>query len=307
MRVLLAGAAGAVGKELIPQLHEAGHSILGLTRSARKVAELRDAGVEPVLADVMKRDGLLRALDGQSADAVVHQATAITGAPMFHRDLYATDTLRDQGTAHLISAAALIGASRFVAQSFFLGYGYRDHGLAPVTEDQPFATPTGHSATDRHMHSLRSCEDQVLRTDGLDGIALRYGMFYGPDPMTRKMANLIQRRLVPAVRPTGIVSPIHIRDAASAAVAALERGEPGHAYNVADDHPVSFTDFFTALAATFGSRPPSTVPAWVLKPLPYLHSLMSTSRIRLDSTKAIRDLGWAPSYPSIYEGLKGLL
>ncbi|WP_147918427.1 NAD-dependent epimerase/dehydratase family protein [Ruania zhangjianzhongii] len=306
MRVLLAGATGVIGRELVPQLHEAGHSILGLTRSGRGADELREAGVEPVLADLMNRDELLRALDGHSADAVVHQATAIARPPMLHRDLYPTDALRDEGTAHLLDAAALIGAGRFVAQSFFLGYGYHDHGPTPVTEDQPFATLTGHRKTDRHMRSMRACEDQVLQTDGIDGIALRYGMFYGPEPMTQRMADLTRRRLLPAVRPSGLTSPIHLHDAASAAVAALERGRAGHAYNIADNQPVEFTEFLTALAASVGAGPPRTVPAWLLKPLPYLHSLMAVSRIRLNCDKAKRDLGWHPAYPSIHDGLTAM-
>lgn len=306
MKVLLAGATGAIGRELVPQLHEAGHSILGLTRSQRGADELRRAGVEPVRADVMHRDELLRALDGHHADAVLHQASALTRAPMLHRDLDATDTLRDQGTAHLLEAAALIGASRFVAQSFFLGYGYRDHGPAAVTEDRPFGAPTGHRGTDRHMRSLRSCENQVLRTTGMDGIALRYGMFYGPEPMTRRLAELTRRRLLPTARPTGVTSPIHLHDAASAAIAALERGRPGHAYNIADDQPVAFTEYLTALAASVDAAPPRTVPAWMLKPLPYLHSMMAVARIRLNCDKAKRDLGWHPTYRSIHQGLTAM-
>lgn len=303
MRVLLAGATGAVGRELVPQLHAAGHSIIGLSRSDRNAQKLREAGVEPVQADVMDRDELLRALTGYSADAVIHQATAITRTPMLHRDLYPTDALRDQGTAHLIDAAALVGAHRFVAQSFFLGYGYRDHGPTPVTEDRPFATLTGHRGTDRHLRSMRACEDQVLRGD-LDGIALRYGMFYGPDAMTRRLADLARRRLVPATHPSGVTSLIHLHDAASATVAALERGRPGHAYNIADDQPVEFTEFLTTLAASVGAKPPRSVPAWTLKALPYLYSFMVGTRIRLDCDKAKRDLGWSPTYPSIREGLR---
>lgn len=304
MRVLLAGATGAIGRELIPQLHQNGHSIIGLTRTDRGVEALRKDGVESVQVDIMQRDELLRALDGFQADAVIHQATAIAGAPMFHRDLYATDSLRDQGTANLLEAAELIGVDRIVAQSFFLGYGYRDHGTEPVTEDCPFAELTGHRGFDRHMRSMRACEDRILRTDEIDGVALRYGMFYGPDPLTRRMADLARRRLLPAVRPSGVTSPIHIHDAASAAVAALKHGRPGHAYNIADDQPVEFTEFLNALAASVGAEPVRIVPAWILKALPYLHAMMSATRIRLNCDKAKQELGWHPTYSSIREGLK---
>lgn len=304
MRVLLAGATGAIGRELIPQLHTAGHSIIGLTRTGHGVEELRRSGVESVQVDVMQRGDLLRALAGHKADAVIHQATAISGAPMRHRDLYATDSLRDHGTANLLEAAELIGAGRIIAQSFFLGYGYHDHGTEPVAEDRPFAELTGNRGFDRHLRSMRACEDQVLRTAGIDGIALRYGMFYGPDPLTRQMADLTRRRLLPAVRPTGLTSPVHLHDAASAAVAALEHGRPGHAYNIADDQPLEFTEFLSVLAASIQAGPPRTVPAWMLRALPYLHNIMAVTRIRLNSDKAKQDLGWDPVYPSIYEGMK---
>ena len=304
MRVLLAGATGAIGSQLIPQLHQNGHSIIGLTRTDRGAKALHKDGVEAVQVDIMHRDGLLRALDGLHADAVIHQATAIAGAPMFHRDLYATDSLRDQGTANLLEAAKLIGADRIVAQSFFLGYGYSDHGTEPITEDRPFAELTGSRGFYRHMRSMRACEDRVLRTDGIDGVALRYGMFYGPDPLTRQMADLARRRLLPAVRPSGVTSPIHIHDAAKAAVAALERGRPGQAYNIADDEPVEFTAFLNALASSVGAGPVRTVPAWTLKVLPYLHAMMSATKIRLNCDKAKQELGWHPRYSSICEGLK---
>lgn len=303
---MLAGATGAIGRELVPQLHHAEHSIIGLTRSGRGADELLKDGVEPVQVDVMHREDLLRALDGIRADAVIHQATAIAGPPTFHRDLYATDSLRDQVNANLPAAAELIGAGRFVAQSFFFGYGYRDHESAPVTEDRPSAEPTGRWGFDRHLRSMRACEDQVLGATGIEGIALRYGMFYGPDPLTRRLADMAKRRLLPVVHPTGVISPVHISEAASAAVSALEHGRPGHAYNIADDQPVEFTEFLNTLAASVGARPPRTIPAWMMKALPYLHAMMAVTKIRLNCDKAKQDLGWSPAYPSIGEGLKAI-
>ncbi|MEU0569508.1 NAD(P)-dependent oxidoreductase [Nonomuraea sp. NPDC005983] len=306
MRVLLAGATGTIGSALVPRLLAAGHEVLGLTRSDGGARRLAAAGAEPVRAGIMDADELLTALDGRAADAVIHQATSITGMPMFHRSLYATDALREQGTANLLRAAALVGARRFVTQSFYLGYGYRDLGTEPVTEDRPFAALTGHRGTDRHMRSLRANEEQVLGTPGIDGIALRYGMFYGPEPMTRQLADQVRRGLLPVFRPSGITSPIHIHDAAAAAVAALERGRPGQAYNICDDEPVEFASYLRALAASVGAAPPRALPAWVLSVAPYLKAFMVTSRIRLSNAKAERELGWRPDYPSIHEGLRTL-
>jgi nucleoside-diphosphate-sugar epimerase len=302
MRVLLAGATGTIGGALVPRLLAAGHEVLALTRSERPAK----AGVQTVRAGILDPDELLRALDGHQADAVIHQATSITGLPMSHRSLYATDALREQGTANLLRAAALVGARRFVTQSFFLGYGYRDHGTEPVTEDQPFAVPTGHRATDRHMRSLRANEDGVLGTPGIDGIALRYGMFYGPEPMTRRLLHQTRRRLLPVFRPSGVVSPIHLHDAAAAAVVALDHGRPGQAYNIVDDEPVEFAAYIGALAAAAGAPAPRAVPAWALKAVPYLHELMVTTRIRMSNAKAERELGWRPVYPSVHDGLTTL-
>ncbi|WP_033439373.1 NAD-dependent epimerase/dehydratase family protein [Saccharothrix sp. NRRL B-16314] len=303
MRVLLAGATGAIGSVLVPRLLRAGHEVLGLTRSAAGAARLSTCGARPVIADLMDRDDLLGALDGVAADAVIHQATAITGVPLFHRSLHATDDLREQGTTNLLEAARVIGSGRFITQSFFLGYGYRDHGPDPLTEEHPFAEPTGHRATDRHMRSMRANEDQVL---GASGIALRYGMFYGPDPMTLKLVELTRRRLVPALRGAGTVPPIHLHDAASATVAALDRGRPGQAYNIVDDHPVDFGDYIKAMAETAGAPPPRSVPGGVLRALPYLYALMVGTRIRLANAKAKHEMGWAPAYPGIREGLAAI-
>ncbi|MEU4543127.1 NAD-dependent epimerase/dehydratase family protein [Nonomuraea dietziae] len=302
MNVLLAGATGTLGSVLVRHLLAAGHTVLGITRSGGGARRLAEAGAVPVVADMMDREALLAALDGRQADAVVHEATAITGLPLFHRALYATDALRDRGTAHLLEAAKLVGAHRFVTQSFFLGYGYRDHGEAPVTEERPFAEP-GQGAFDPHMRSMRANEEQVFGTPGIEGISLRYGMFYGPEASTRKLMDMTRKRMLPAPEPAGTVSLIHIEDAASATVAALERGVAGRPYNVADDHPVRFDDYVRALAAAAGAPAPLRLPSALLRPMPYMYVLMVGTRIRLSSERAKRELGWAPAYPSYREGL----
>ncbi|MFG1681822.1 NAD-dependent epimerase/dehydratase family protein [Nonomuraea sp. NPDC049269] len=302
MKVLLAGATGTVGTELIPQLISAGHSVLGLTRTERGAAKLAEAGATGLVADMMDRDALLAAVKGHQADAVMHQATAITGVPLFHRALYPTGALRERGTANLIAAAEEVGARRFVAQSFFLGYGYRDHGPEPVTEDRPFAEPA-RGPFGVHMRTLRANEEQVLNTPGIEGIALRYGLFYGPEVTTRKMMAMARRRMLPEVHPASVISLVHIHDAASAAVAALDRGRPGRAYNVADDEPVSFDEYVRALARAAKAPAPPRVPGWLLTPTPYMRAFMTGVRIRVSSERAKRELGWAPAYPSYRDGL----
>ncbi|MDA3649612.1 NAD(P)-dependent oxidoreductase [Saccharopolyspora indica] len=302
MRIVLAGATGTVSSELVPQLLAAGHDVVGLTRTASGAQRLRAAGVTPVVTDVLAADALLAALDGHSGDAVIHQATAIARTPAFHRDLHPTDALRDVGTRNLLRAAKQLGARRFITQSFFLGYGWRDHGPGLLTEEHPYAEPErgpfGH-----HLRSLRSNEDQVLGSPDLEGIALRYGLFYGPEPATRKMLDLARKRQLPIPRPAATLHPIHIADAASATVAALERGRAGQAYNIVDDEPVDMGDYLAALAETAGAPPPRRVPGWLLRVTPYLHSLLVGTRIGLDNSKAKRELAWTPEYPTYRDGL----
>ncbi|MFB4270819.1 NAD-dependent epimerase/dehydratase family protein [Nonomuraea sp. GTA35] len=299
MNVQRAGATGTLGSVLVRRLLAAGHRVCGITRSAAGARRLAGAGATAMVADVMDRDALLRAVDGVRADAVVHQATAITGLPLFHRALYATDALRERGTAHLVEAAGLVGARTFLTQSFFLGYGYRDHGEDPVTEDRPFAAP-GQGAFEPHMRSMRANEEQVF---AIGGISLRYGMFYGPEPTTAKLMEMARKRMLPVPRPAGTVSLIHIEDAASATVAALVGGRPGRAYNVADDHPVRFDEYVKALARAAGAPVPPAVPGRLLRVTPYMHALMVGTRLRLSTRLAKSELGWTPAYPSYREGL----
>ncbi|MER7012949.1 NAD(P)-dependent oxidoreductase [Saccharopolyspora sp. NPDC000359] len=306
MRIVLAGATGTISSALVPQLLAAGHEVVGLTRTTTGAQRLRTAGVTPVVVDVMSADALLAALAGHTADAVVHQATAITRTPARHRDLHPTDALRDVGTRNLVRAAKQLGARKFITQSFFLGYGWCDHGQQLLTEEHPYAE-LGHGAFDHHMRSLRSNEEQVLGSADFDGTALRYGLFYGPEPFTRKMLALARRRLLPVPRPAATLHPIHIADAASATVAALERGRAGEAYNIVDDQPADMAEFLDAVAATAGAPAPRRIPGWLLRPTPYLHALLVGTRIGLDNGKAKRELDWAPRYPTFRDGLPSAL
>src|SRR6266498_60609 len=140
MRVLLAGASGAVGTPLTRQLIAAGHEVVGITRSQANAERLRNAGAEAVVADVMDRENLLAAVRDVRADAVMHQLTAL-GTRKMREAMQGTNALRTTGTAHLLAAARAVGAHRFLTQSIVLGYGYRDHGPHVITEDDPFAEP----------------------------------------------------------------------------------------------------------------------------------------------------------------------
>ncbi|MEU1853576.1 NAD(P)-dependent oxidoreductase [Streptomyces sp. NPDC019990] len=290
--ILLAGASGALGRHVTRALTEAGHKVTGLGRS-------RDNGIR---ADLMDRDALLRAVEGHHFDTVIHAATALRKPPVRDRDMYATDALRTEGTAHLVEAARLTGAHRFVVESMVFGYGYGDHGDRPVTEDDPFGPRGRTPRLERHLAAMRTKEHLAFASDALEGVALRFGLFYGPGG-TDALLPLLRRRQLPLPADGGRVLPwVELTDAARAVVAAVERGRKGQAYNIADRTPLGFRAHVECVAGVFGLPKPMTVPLWLMKPMSYAHTVMS-SRLRVSCAKAEHELGWIPQYPSSREGL----
>ncbi|HET6212326.1 MAG TPA: NAD(P)-dependent oxidoreductase [Micromonosporaceae bacterium] len=304
MRVLLAGATGAVGAPLTRQLIAAGHHVLGLTRTPGHLPALRAAGATPVLADAMDRDALLRALDGQAADAVVHQLTALKRAPMRYRDMAGTNALRVSGTKNLLAAADLVGASRFVTQSIILGYGLSDHGSRVLTEADPFAVPVP-GPLGAVIAALAATEQQVFAAPGIDGISLRYGLFYGRAGIETFVELLRRRRFAVPRGGGGLACWIHVDDAAAATVAALERGRAGQAYNIVDREPVRFGDFADEIATSFGAPRAIRVPGWMLGVMPYAKAFITTS-MRVSTAKASQELGWSPAVPTYRDGIRAL-
>jgi nucleoside-diphosphate-sugar epimerase len=306
MKVLLAGATGTLGVPLVRALVASGHEVIGLSRSPGKRDLLRTLGAETLVADVMDPEVLLNAVEGLKADAVLHEMTALKKIPIRHRDMAATDALREGGTANLLTAARLMGARRFVTQSFFMGYGYGDWGDRVLTEDDPFA-PTGQGAFERDLAAMRSTERQAFTAEGIEGIALRYGSLYGPGGATEPMIEMLRRRRLPVPRGGGgVTSLIYVEDAASATVAALERGRSGEAYNVADDEPVSWGEFFGTVAKVFSAPQPREVPRWIFRFMPYARAMMMGDH-RISNAKAKRELGWMPSAPTYREGISRLV
>jgi nucleoside-diphosphate-sugar epimerase len=306
MKVLLAGATGTLGVPLVRALVTSGHEVIGLSRTPGKRDLLRTLGAEPLVADVMDRQALLKALEGLKADAVLHEMTALKKIPTRHRDMAATDALRIQGTANLLAAARLMGARRFVTQSFFMGYGYGDWGDRVLTEDDPFASP-GRGAFERHLAAMRSTERQAFTAEGIEGIALRYGSLYGPGGGSEQMIEMLRRRRLPVPhRGGGITSFIYVEDAAAATVAALERGRSGEAYNVGDDEPVSWGEFFRVVAKAFGAPQPREVPRWIFRFMPYARAMLMGDH-RISNAKAKRELLWTPSAPTYREGISRLV
>ncbi|WP_405610486.1 NAD-dependent epimerase/dehydratase family protein [Streptomyces sp. NBC_01508] len=305
MKVLLGGASGTLGRFLVPQLIAAGHDVIGVTRGARAADRLTRAGATAVVADVLDRGALLTAVDGLTADAVVHELTALTKAPARYGDMEPTNRLRVEGTRNLLDAARRLGATRFLTQSMFLGYGFRDLGREPLTEDAPFAVPTG-ARTAPVLAALKSTEDQVRgAAPGIEGIVLRYGLFYGGD--TDVFAALLRKRRLPVPSGrSGTLALIHHRDAASATVAALERGVAGRAYNVVDDTPATWRELMDEIARTSRTPKPLVLPAGLIRlAAPYIGEVMTRVDVRISNERARTELGWTPRHPGYRDGLAG--
>lgn len=301
MHVLLAGASGVLGGPLIRHLIDAGHRVTGIARSPAAADVVRSRGAEPLIADAMDREALLAAVRGLEFDAILHELTALKRAPLRHSGMAATDRLRTEGSAHLLEAARETGAGRFVTQSIVLGYGYRDHGVTPLTEDAPFGELHG-DAFDPHVEAMASAERQATRAPDLQGVALRYGLFYGAD--TAATVAMLRRRSLPIVRHGGELPFVHHEDAAAATVAALERGRPGGVYNVVDDTPATFSDLLTRTAEAAGAPRPPVFPWWLLSLVaPYAKVMYRGVSMRVSNALAGTELGWRPRHPSIAEGI----
>jgi nucleoside-diphosphate-sugar epimerase len=305
MKVVLAGATGMLGVPITEQLLAAGHEVVGITRTTAGVQRLHRLGATALVADVMDRAALLAAAGGVQADAVMHQLTALKKAPAGHQGMAATNALRIAGTTHLLDLARAVGARRFVTQSIVFGYGYSDHGSELLTEQSPFGQTHG-NGFDEHIQAMASAEQQVFAADGIEGVALRYGLLYGAAADQAKVARMLRRRALPAARHGGELAFVHHDDAAAATVAALERGEGGQAYNVVDDTPATFRALLTATARATNAPKPLVLPGWLLRLVaPYGVAILSDVSLRVANAKAKRELGWAPRYPSIAAGVHG--
>ena len=299
MRVFVAGASGAIGAWLVPQLVERGHEVTGTSRSPERAAGLRAHGAEGVALDVLDRDAVREAVLAARPDAIVHQATALAGASdlkNFDRSFAQTNRLRTEGTDALFAAAREAGVSRVVAQSF-TSWPYAREGGPAKTEEDPL-DPEPAAAMRESLAAIRHLEGAV--TDAR-GIALRYGGFYG-SPDDAQLA-LVRKRQFPIVGDGGgIWSFVHFHDAAAATVLAVESGRSG-IYNVVDDDPAPVREWLPALAAAIGARPPRRIPRWLARLVAGESGVVLTTDIRgASNAKAKRELGWTLRYPSWRQG-----
>jgi nucleoside-diphosphate-sugar epimerase len=230
MRVFVAGATGAIGKQLVPRLVEAGHEVHGMTRRESKQAMLHEFGAVPVVADALDPEQVAEAVSRSQPDVIVHQLTAIGALDLRHmdRDFALTNRLRTEGTDHLLSAGQAVGVRRFVAQSHIAAYARTD---GPVkSEEDPF-DPSPAREMRENLAAIRHLEEAVLGARWTEGIVLRYGHFYGPGTSLApggQLPELVRERKFPLVGSGGGVwSFIHVADAAEATVAAVERQPRG--------------------------------------------------------------------------------
>jgi nucleoside-diphosphate-sugar epimerase len=287
MRVLLAGASGAIGRYLLPQLIEAKHDVIGITRTPGSLAS---TGAEELVADVLDRSAFLEALEGVEADAVIHQLTSLRKPPSRLRDMRDTNRLRAEGTSTLIAAARLVGATKFVAGSFFGGYGLIDHGREPLTEESPFGDLDGRA--DAVQRALLSLEQQV---HAFGGVSLRFGLFYDS---TSVSVSPVSRSW------DGRLPMLHVSDAATATVLALEKYRPRAVYNIADGHPLSYRAREIARAKSAALSAPLRLPDGLLRIVaPYGSLLLTRTSMDVSSALAETELGWTPRHPSLLETL----
>jgi nucleoside-diphosphate-sugar epimerase len=306
MRVFVAGATGAIGKQLVPRLVAAGHEVHGMTRSESKRAMLDELGAVPVVADALDADRVAEAVADAKPDVIVHQLTAIPEAlDMRHPDraFELTNRLRTEGTDHLLSAGQAVGVRRFVAQSNIAAYARA--GAAVKSEEDPVdASPTG--VMRANVEAIGHLEEAVLGATWTEGIVLRYGWFYGPGTSMapgHESYELVRKRKFPLVGDgDGVWSFIHIADAAEATVAAVERGSRG-VYNVVDDDPAPVAKWLPALAEQLGAKKPMRVPRFIGRLFAGEFGVVMMTELRgASNAKAKRELRWRPTHPSWREG-----
>ncbi|TNC42442.1 NAD-dependent epimerase/dehydratase family protein [Mumia zhuanghuii] len=300
MRVFVAGGTGVIGRHLVPQLVARGHRVTATTTNPDKLWLLKELGADAVVMDGLDAASVDDAVAGAHADAVVHQMTAIAGKPdIKHMDMWfaTTNRLRTEGTDHLLAAVVRHAVPYVVAQSYGNWNGIREGGWVK-TEEDPLDMFEGTPAN-VGMRAIRHVEGSVVAAGGA---ALRYGGLYGPGA-TDDQVELIRKRQFPLVgRSTGYSSWVHLADAASATVLAVEQQARG-IFNIADDEPAPASEWLPHLARCAGAKPPMRVPVWLARLMAGdVAVTMMTEGRAFSNAKAKRELGWELRYPSWRQG-----
>jgi nucleoside-diphosphate-sugar epimerase len=305
VKVFVAGGAGVLGRRLVPQLVARGHQVTATTTSPAKVGLLAQLGAEGVVMDGLDAASVGEAVAKARPDAIVHQMTALTSAhngkpDLKHPDRFFATTirLRSEGTDHLLAAAEATGVSHVVAQSFGAFNGIREGGWVKTEEDP---MDPGPASARKGAEALNHLEDVVVKAGGA---ALRYGSLYGPDAID-DWVELVRKRQFPLVGGgTGYISWVHLDDAASATVLALEQNATG-VFNIVDDEPAPASEWLPYLAACAGAKRPIRIPKWLARLLAgEMAVIIMTEGRGFANAKAKRELGWKLRYPSWRQGFK---
>ena len=300
MKVFLAGATGVIGRSLVPRLIGAGHTVTAMTRDVNRAKQLASQGAAPVVCDVYDSGRVEAAVARAKADAVIHQLTSLPKAidpRRIERQLADNDRIRTEGTRNLVRAATLAGVGRIIAQS--VSFAYAPEGGRVKSEDAPLwlGAPRPWRRT---VEALAELERQVRSNEGVQGVILRYGYFYGTGSAFAAdgaIADLVRRHRYPvAGGGSGVFSFVHINDAASATVSALEYGEPG-TYNIVDDEPAMLRDWLPVYAEALGAPKPRKVPSFVARLAAGRYGLyLMTEQRGASNARAKKELAWAPSF-----------
>jgi nucleoside-diphosphate-sugar epimerase len=309
MKILVAGATGAIGRRLVPLLVTGGHHVVATTRTRDKLSGLRSMGAEPVLMNGLDSEEVLKAVRWCRPDVIVHEMTALASMrslKKFDDEFALTNRLRTEGTRHLADAAVLAGTRKFVAQSF-AGWPSERRGSRVKTETDPLDPDPPFTMT-RSFEAIQTLERIASTTAGLNGMVLRYGSLYGPGTSISaegEIVELIRRRQFPLIGGgSGVWSFIHVDDAARATQLAIERGAPG-IYNIVDDEPAEVFEWLPDLAHAVGAKPPYRLPAWIGRfAVGEAGVSMMTEARGASNAKAKRELGWHPEYASWRDGFR---
>ena len=299
VRVFVAGGTGVVGQRLVPQLVARGHQVTATTTNPARLGVLEQLGATGVVMDGLDARSVGEAVATARPDTVVHEMTAIGEPDIKHMDRWfaATNRLRTEGTDHLLAAAEAAGVSHFAAQSYASWNGLRQGGWVK-TEEDPLDPQLG-TAAHPVVEAIRHVEDVVVKAGGA---VLRYGGLYGPGATDDQVA-LVRKRQFPLVGGgTGYSSWVHLDDAASATVLAVEQKQRG-VFNIVDDEPAPASEWLPYLAACAGAKPPMRVPRWLARLLAGdVAVTMMTEGRGFSNAKAKRELGWVLRYPSWRQG-----
>jgi 2-alkyl-3-oxoalkanoate reductase len=307
MRVFVAGASGVIGRPLVPQLVAVGHEVTGTTRSEERAEVVRAAGARAVVCDALDADALRAAVTEAAPEVVIHQLTALPDRfDPRDDDMYSpTNRLRSEGTRNLVEAARAAGARRLVWQS--IAFAYAPAAQPEVMDEDARLALRAPPPFGDGVRTIDEMERAVVGAEGFEGLVLRYGWFYGPGTYYAddgSVAHDVRRRRFPVIgKGTGLFSFVHVDDAASATVAAVERGAPG-IYNVVDDDPAPQREWLPAYAEAIGAKKPLRVPVWVARLVVGKVAKMAPVQPGASNAKAKRELGWEPRWRSWREGFR---